>query len=107
MDPNQLNQFFGSILQKTLTCNEKIGHFTSSKYNNDLNFSFELTNEVKVHEIIKNIKTNACGVDDITPQMLKYCSPVINKYIVHIINSCIEQQYFTNILENFHWAASS
>ena len=47
-----------------------------------------------IHRIIQSIRTNASGVDGISVKMLKYCSPFLDQYVTHIINSCIETNYF-------------
>ncbi|KAK9883737.1 hypothetical protein WA026_001925 [Henosepilachna vigintioctopunctata] len=36
---------------------------------------------------------NANGIDEISPLMLKYCSPHIDEYILLTINCCIELQH--------------
>ena len=43
---------------------------------------------------LSNLKSNAIGVDGISAQMLKLCSPFIDRYILHIINCCFEQNYY-------------
>ena len=56
--------------------------------------SFKLASEEDIYDILHGIKTNAYGIDDINSQMLKYSSPFIDKYITHIVNCCIEANYF-------------
>nr|CAI5833066.1 unnamed protein product [Callosobruchus analis] len=47
-------------------------------------------------KIINNIKSNACGTDGITVEMLKLCLPAIAPYLLHIVNSCLEIGFFPN-----------
>ena len=96
-DPYTINNFFAKFLQNKSTCNDKINFYYNHFFNSNLIFKFRLAEVSDVNKIINNIKTNAIGVDEISPQMLKYCSPFIDKYITHIINCCIELNYFPDL----------
>ena len=74
--------------------NEKIDFYNNNIFRENINFTFNLTNVQNINNIIHSIKTTSCGTDDISINMIKYCSPFIDIYILHIINSCIELHYF-------------
>lgn len=93
-DPNDLNNFFATFIQNVSNCNERISFYENNLYNKDLKFSFKLSTISEVNKALNSIKTNATGLDEISPLMLKYCSPYIDKYITHIINCSIEINYF-------------
>lgn len=92
-DPEEVNNYFVSVHKSNVNCQESIDY-----YNNHLkiheNFNFKLTTIEEVNNIIFQIKSNAYGRDNISIKMIKYCSPVIDKYLTHIINCCIETDYF-------------
>ncbi|KAJ8912061.1 hypothetical protein NQ315_016750 [Exocentrus adspersus] len=54
----------------------------------------DLASVEEVHDILNSIRSEAYGVDNISSSMLKYCSPLIDPYVTHIINCCIERKYF-------------
>lgn len=89
-DPNDINNFFAPFFQNVGNCQERITFYNTHTYNQHLNFSYRLAEISEVNAILNEIKTNATGVDEISPLMLKYCSPYIDKYITHIINCCLE-----------------
>ena len=93
-NPNDINNYFATYLQNKSNCTNKINFYANNSFKDNLKFNFKLTNMSTVHKILNNIKTNATGVDEISPLMLKYCSPYIDKYITHIVNCCIEISYF-------------
>lgn len=93
-EPNDINNHFSTYLQNKSNCTDKINFYANNFYNNNLRFDFKLSDTSTIHRILNGIKSNATGVDDISPLMLKYCSPYIDKYITHIINCCIENHYF-------------
>ena len=95
-DPYTINNFFAKFLQNKSTCNDKINFYYNHFFNSNLKFKFRMAEVSDVNKIINNIKTNAIGVE-ISHQILKYCSPFIDKYITHIINCCIELNYFSDL----------
>ena len=94
MTQSKLTIFFGLILQNVSNCANKVNFYNSNVYDNNINFSLNLASEENIHTILNKIKTNATGIDEVSPLMLKYCSHFIDKYITHIINCCIETNYF-------------
>lgn len=53
-----------------------------------------MTEVTEVNKVLNSIKTNATGVDNILPIMIKYCGPDIDKYITHNGNACLENSLF-------------
>ena len=64
-------------------------------------FSFTLLDVTDITKLLLTIKSKAYGSDNISVSMLRYCSPHLDQYITHIINSCLEHNYFPQ-----HWKES-
>lgn len=96
-DSNEINNYFATFFQNNSNnCDEKVNFYNSNIFKQDINFIFTPTSVEEVNKILGELQSNAYGVDNISLRMLKYCSPHIIQFIVHIINSCIEQNYFPN-----------
>lgn len=95
---NELNNFFAEFLQNDsdFKCQDKIDFYLTNRVI-DNSFSFQLATVSQVHKILHDIGTNAVGLDGISAAMLKYCSPYIDIYILHIINCSIESNYFPDL----------
>lgn len=97
-DPNKINNYFASFLQNVSNnCDEQIEYYNNNYKDINISFQFKLTTVDEVNACLHNIKTVAYGVDGISSTMLKYCSPFIDQFITHIINCCIEQNYFPHL----------
>ena len=57
-------------------------------------FNFEPVNEQEVIKIVKGLKTNSCGVDNINGFVLKLLIHRISSIITHIINISFEHNIF-------------
>lgn len=94
-DPNEISAYFGRFLQDVSECDTKLNFYESNYFlNNNAQFSFRVADISETHKIIQSIHTDALGADNVNIKMLKYCTPFIDKYITHIINCCIEANYF-------------
>lgn len=94
-DPNSINAYFSSFVQNVShKCDDKINFYNNNFIAENYSFGFVLTSVEEVNSILNTLKSNAYGTDNISIAMLKYCSPFIDKFIVHIINCCIEKNYF-------------
>lgn len=93
-NPNNISKFFGSYLQTVSDCSPKVNFYNNNIFDNELTFSFRLIEVADIHKIIHSITSNASGVDGVSLKMLKYCSPHIDQYVTHIINCCLETNYF-------------
>lgn len=97
-DPNDINDFFSNILQQNNNnCDESTMYYNTNLYNNDLNFNFRLATVEEIHDNLFAIKSNAYGIDNISVNMLKYCSPFVDCYITHLINYSIETSTFPDL----------
>lgn len=94
---NDISAFFSPFFQNVSDCSSKIDFYNNNRFNRSLAFSFKLAEAADVNRILHNIKTDACGVDGISSSMLKYCSPFIDEYLVHVVNCCIEAEYFPDL----------
>lgn len=92
-NPEEVNNYFATTHQSNMNCQESIDYYSNHTQNNN-NFKFKLTTVEEVERAIFEIKSNARGMDHITINMIKYCSPEIAKYLTHILNCCIEENYF-------------
>lgn len=97
-DPNLISNYFAPHIQNvTNRCDEKIEYYNSNFCDPNVIFKFRMITIEEVGQFLNLLKTNAIGGDKINLKMLRYCSPFVNKYIVHIINCCIERSYFPSI----------
>lgn len=97
-DPNHINRYFTSIFENSdVACAERISFYSNHKFNENLSFNFKLIDVPEIIKIINSIKSNAKGSDGLSLQMVKMCLPSIDKYICHIINSCLEIGFFPQI----------
>lgn len=93
----EINRFLtSSINPNDQDCRDTINYYENRTFNPNVNFTFHMTTIEDVTKIIRELKSTAYGIDDISSTMLKYCSPFLDIYIVHIINCCIEHNYFPN-----------
>lgn len=91
-DVDTINNYFASVFCKE-NCDELVDYYTSSIPKSN-NFRFKLATVEKIHQILFQIKSNASGSDNISLSMLTYCSPYLDPYITHIVNVCLENNYF-------------
>lgn len=92
-DPVVVNEYFTSVFHKSNQCLDKI-HFYKNSHFNEASFSFSMVNSDLVLKALKDIKSNACGGDKITPTMINLCLPIILPHLTHIVNCCMERGYF-------------
>lgn len=93
-NPEDINNYFISVHKLEHDCSESINYYNSNILNEEQSFSFQLATTEEVHNAIFKIKSDAYGIDNISIKMIKYCCPFIEKYITHIVNCCIEKNYF-------------
>ncbi|KAJ3647191.1 hypothetical protein Zmor_024723 [Zophobas morio] len=68
--------------------------YSSQKFKDNLVFTFQFSTIEEVALIIRSLKSNALGLDQISLEMIQLCSSVILPHITHLINCCIEADYF-------------
>lgn len=93
-NPEDANNYFASVHRMEHDCREFINYYNSRTLNDENNFQFKLATVEDVHKAIFKIKSEAYGTDNISIKMIKNCCPIIEKYITHIINCCLEKNYF-------------
>ena len=90
-----INNYFASAFYNQT--NIELVDYYNNNTHSDAQFSFKLCSITDVSDIIRNLKTNACGVDGVSLTMLNYCCPYIEPYITHIINCCLELGHFPDL----------
>nr|CAI5851761.1 unnamed protein product [Callosobruchus analis] len=94
-NPEKINEYFLSVFQNnTIECDPEIEYYDNNKFDESFHFDLVMTTEKEIYSLLFKVKSNACGHDGITPDMIKLCFPVIGKYLTHLINTCIEMHYF-------------
>nr|CAI5861082.1 unnamed protein product [Callosobruchus analis] len=94
-NPYEINDYFTTMfLKNNEHCVDKIFMYTFSRFSDNNTFSLRPIDSNTLSTIISGITSNASGLDGISLHMLKLCLPVINDYLLHIINSCLEIGYF-------------
>lgn len=93
-DPNKICSFFSSVCK--VRKNHKIVNNASQTRlrNSGSSFRFTMIDSKELSKIIQEMHSTSRGTDNISIFMLKLCTPVIDKYLVHLINSCIEKSKF-------------
>ena len=92
-DVERINNYFGSVFEEG-NCSEYIDYYKLKTPITNNTFNFTLATTEEINNILRQLKSNAYGMDGISLTMLRYCSPLIDQYIAHIINCSIEANYF-------------
>lgn len=96
--PELANDYFSSVFVDKPVDDNLLNFYATEKFPNltspETSFKFRFITVDEVGKIISSIKSNAVGLDGITINMLKYCGSSLDKYITHIVNCCIEKNYF-------------
>lgn len=93
-DPEKINKSFLGAFNTTNGDVDTIQFYQNNTLNADHSFKFSFVEPDTIINIINKFKSNACGKDAITLEMLKLCLPAIAIYITHIINVCLELGVF-------------
>lgn len=94
-NPNSINDFFlDSINKLALTVDSDIVKKYENGRGSNHVFQFRTILEVDVLNAISNLKSNSCGFDGLSLQMIKLCSPVIIPFLAHIFNECITSRVY-------------
>lgn len=92
--PDEVNNYFASVFSPPDNCSDMSDWYRVNKFKNDIVFNFKLATTGQVNTLINQLKSNAYGSDKVSAKMLQLCSPVICKYVTHILNCCLEVGYF-------------
>ena len=95
----KINQFFTATGPKLASSIPSAQHkYDVDKIENSMVLNY--TNELEVSKIIASLKNKkSSGNDGIGNEILKRCSPIIEKYLVGSFNYCIEKQFFPGCLK--------
>lgn len=96
-DANAINNFFiNEITAKKIQPDPNLKYFYQNNLKNNGShfFSFSLATMDDVVDSLSTITSNSVGADNISINMIKMCCPFIIKYLLHIINCCLEIGYF-------------
>lgn len=96
-NPDQINNFFVNSVAGTSGNKSAVMNYYSSNRANGIvpnSFNFRLITQEDVRNHLNRIKSNSVGVDGINAYVLQLCFPVIVNHITHILNCCIEENYF-------------
>lgn len=96
----EINEYFSKVYNNDKADYNIVNRYLTSKFKENAQFTFTLVSPEEIKDVILHLKSNACGVDKISLQMLKLCMPVILVYITHIINLCLEQGKFPDYWKN-------
>lgn len=92
-NPFKINEYFLSVFsENNQSCLESI-YYRTNTFNSNLKFNFKVI-DLNTLNSINNIKSNVSDCDGISLQMLNLCLPMIEMYILHIINLCLKRGYF-------------
>ena len=95
----KLNEFFvyvGSVLSSRLPQTA----YSSGSFNCDKTLFMEPTGEFEVASIIKALKSKkSCGMDGISSEILRCCSPIIERHLALAFNKCIDEGVFPDIFK--------
>jgi hypothetical protein len=91
------SHFINSVQCQTSTCDGKIEEYKNSHSGNATNFEFSMCTEQEIHDTLIYLKSNDTGHDAVNLKMLKLCSPHIDKYILHLLNFCIQNSSFPDM----------
>ena len=95
LDPNSLNEAFTSHNNAEVNdqaVNQEINKILQTQ--NNRSFKFKTVTETEVIKVVKSIKSNACGVDDISAHYLKLSIDSIAPFVTDIINSSFKHRCF-------------
>ena len=93
-NPFDINNYFLSVFSSHNCCPATTQHYSYSKFKSSISFSLKLTTVEDVKTLILQLKSNACGVDNISAKMLQLTVNVTAPFITHIVNCCLESGYF-------------
>lgn len=97
-NPNLINNYFSSYYQHTTNnCDDKIKFYSSNILSPNLRFTFSMVTTEDVNKILHSLESTSLGIDNISIKMLKYCSPFIDKYILHLVNYIVENSSYPTI----------
>lgn len=96
-NPNDINQYFGSVFSNPNNQPLTSSYYASNKYKENVTFSFVLPDVDDIVSIISKLKFSTPGFDDISVKMINFCLPKLARHITHVVNCCLESGYFPQL----------
>ena len=98
-DANSLNEYFTSI--GPLLSSKHHQTNAKMKYNCiEKSMVLQKTDNLEVMKVIKELKNKkSSGSDDISNEIIKCCSPVVENFLAIAFNNCIEESIFPKCLK--------
>lgn len=91
----EINEYFLDNIPVSTSDPELLTFYRTHRLNpNSEKFNFVPIQESELINIISEIKTKASGYDSLTIDMVKISYPLLSSYILHVINSCLLENYF-------------
>ena len=98
-DAEELNSFFSTVGEKIAGDNQRES-YQSSIDKIEKTMVLRQTDEVEIGKILNKMKNKkSTGHDGISNEILKCCSPIIEKYLSEAFNKCILERRFPNSLK--------
>ena len=98
-DLEKLNEFFVTI-GSSLSSRLPQSAYLSGSFNCDKTLFIEPTGEFEVASVIKALKNKkSSGMDGISNETLKCCSPIIERHLARAFNKCIDEGVFPDIFK--------
>ena len=96
---DELNSFFSTVGEK-IAGDIQRDSYQSSIRKIEKTMVLKQTDEVEIGKILNNLKNKkSTGHDGISNEILKCCSPIIEKYLCEAFNNCILERRFPNSLK--------
>lgn len=96
-NPEELNNYFLNVAGPSTINNDLLSFYNNNLRNMEVHFNFvEITDE-QILDALKNIKTQAFGVDNINAKMISLVIPYCIDVIKHIFNESIKQGIFPDL----------
>lgn len=99
---DDINFYYQNCIPRTAVNDTEVLNYYSTNQKCDFieKFNFTLVECVTISKYLKEIVSTAIGDDKISVNMIRPCCPYIIKYLTHIINSCILENYFPDKWKN-------
>lgn len=95
LDVNDLNNYFSSASDSSGTCDPEVLHFYNSNIKPGVDtFSFGITSDAEVADIISHMSSNSAGIDGLSLRMLSLCCPTVLPILTHIFDICLQDYVF-------------
>ena len=90
-DPDSLGQFYSSVIPQPdpSKVHDSVSSILSKPRPNCSSFHFQTVHEFEIKKVVLSIKSNACGIDNISIQMIKLILDHILPALTHLCNASL------------------